>query len=255
MAPKVPSAYMLFCHRYRAEEKARLEAETGAKVAVTAVAKALGQRWKGLSEEEKKQYKQSSVEPPPAALQQAEGEAATEGDEPQAEGHEEEPGAAAAAPPQEGDKQPGSVQLPLAPVRKIMLCDPEVSRISKDAVMLAARAAEHFLGLVSSRAAGAAVKGKRRTIKLDDFEAVVKADRRLVVAGLRDVAACVARQQALHKEAAKEAKENQEPTEAGEAAGGPGAGAGAANVGTSKKQKGPAVNTARIDTFFKRAAV
>jgi len=58
---KGPTAYMLFSEEQRPEVTAKLRAEAPeGKVAVTAVAKAIGELWKGLSEEEKATYKEKA---------------------------------------------------------------------------------------------------------------------------------------------------------------------------------------------------
>eukprot|EP00798_Chlamydomonas_sp_ICE-L_P029001 gene29001-32194_t len=62
MAPsgKATSAYFVFCDENRAAEKEKILAELGegAKVSVADVAKALGQKWKTVSEEEKQRFKE-----------------------------------------------------------------------------------------------------------------------------------------------------------------------------------------------------
>lgn len=56
---KGPTAYMLFSGEQRPQVLAKLRAEAaeGTKVPITAVAKAIGEMWKGLSEEEQAAYK------------------------------------------------------------------------------------------------------------------------------------------------------------------------------------------------------
>lgn len=58
---KGPTAYMLFSEEQRPEVMGRLRAEApDGKVAVTVVAKAIGELWKGLSEEQKAAYKEKA---------------------------------------------------------------------------------------------------------------------------------------------------------------------------------------------------
>ena len=58
---KAVSAYFTFCDEHRAQTKADILDETGFdKISVAQVAKALGEKWKKLSDEEKKQYKEKA---------------------------------------------------------------------------------------------------------------------------------------------------------------------------------------------------
>lgn len=58
---KGSTAYMLFSEEQRPEVMGRLRAEApDGKVAVTVVAKAIGELWKGLSEEQKAAYKEKA---------------------------------------------------------------------------------------------------------------------------------------------------------------------------------------------------
>lgn len=63
-----PSAYMVFTdeHRREVQERLKQESENG-KVAAPAIAKALGEVWKGMSEEDKDVYRQKSKERAEAA--------------------------------------------------------------------------------------------------------------------------------------------------------------------------------------------
>lgn len=64
------SAYFVFTRQAREGVKARLLTE-GSKAAVTDVAKALGERWRSLSEEERAAYKRQAKEEADAAAAQA----------------------------------------------------------------------------------------------------------------------------------------------------------------------------------------
>lgn len=66
--PRVPSAYMVFTDEKRQEvqERLRQDSETG-KVAAPAIAKALGELWKAMSEEGKDLFRQKSKERAAAA--------------------------------------------------------------------------------------------------------------------------------------------------------------------------------------------
>jgi DNA-directed RNA polymerase I subunit RPA43 len=195
MAPRAATAYFLFAEEHRAAVRQELldAAGEGQKVGVADVGKAMGDKWRGLSDEEKERYKQLA--------QQKTGElraqAAAEGDEQGEQGDD-------AQQQQQQQQHGGSTSLPLGTVKKIMMMDKEVSRASADCVRTIALAAEVFLGLLGSKCGAAAQKGKRRTIQLKDFEHAVRYDKRLVEAGLKDVlqevqeqaeAAAAARQQ------------------------------------------------------------
>lgn len=139
------------------------------KVSVALVAKALGQRWKTLSDEEKESYKVLAAAANAAAAEEKQKHAV---DNPQDEDAAEEQDAGSAED-----------MLPLALLKRIIHCDSDVSRVSHDALVLIAMSAELFLGSLSKRVLPIAKRQKRRTIKLEDVEQVIKSDRRLVVAG------------------------------------------------------------------------
>jgi hypothetical protein len=60
---RAPSAYFIFCDEHRAQLQLQLNEQKpdGTKVAVSAVAKELGQRWKQLSDEERARYKEQAA--------------------------------------------------------------------------------------------------------------------------------------------------------------------------------------------------
>jgi histone H3/H4 len=55
-----------------------------------------------------------------------------------------------------------------------MHLDPEVARASGDAVVCVGKAVELFVELLASKCSRVAATNKRKTIKLDDFAAVIK---------------------------------------------------------------------------------
>lgn len=127
-------------------------------VSVADVAKELGQRWKALSEEERGVYKEKAAACK-AAADEARAAAIAAGG---ADGDD-------AAAEQEAPVPTGPViQLPLSLVKRIALCDRDVSRISHDALLVIAAAAEKFLELMAEKCAATAshAKPRRRTVKV-----------------------------------------------------------------------------------------
>ncbi|WIA12042.1 hypothetical protein OEZ85_012121 [Tetradesmus obliquus] len=172
-------------HRQEVQERLKQESESG-KVAAPAIAKALGEVWKGMSEEEKDVYRQKSKDRAEAAAAAAAEEAAAAGDQEQQEGGDAAAAAAAAAAAGE-DTASQAAALPKHIVKRIMLADDEVQRVSADALWLVAEAGRLFLQQLAVKGAAAAASKKRKTIKLEDFEHVVRTDKRLVAVGLKDV--------------------------------------------------------------------
>ena len=148
MKKKAPSAYLAFANAHRAAAKAELEeANPGEKFGVAAVAKAIGAKWQGLTEEGKAQYKEM------AAAQAAE-KAALAGSD--SEGEE--------AP--EPDRPTG---FPLSVVRRLVEQDPDVKRVSAEAVKAVARATELYLEMLAADAYEMARLSNRRTLKFEDL--------------------------------------------------------------------------------------
>lgn len=123
------------------------------------VAKELGQRWKALSEEERSTWQARAAEAKAAAQEAAAQEAAAaageDDDQQDAPAHVQQP---AQAPP-----------LPLSLVKRLMMVDPDVSRVSADALLAVAQATDLFLGLLTNKmtaACATASRGKRRTLKV-----------------------------------------------------------------------------------------
>lgn len=75
----------------------------------------------------------------------------------------------------EAPSQPAAAAvIPRHIVKRIMLTDDEVQRVSADALWVVAEAARLFLQQLAVRGAAAAGAKKRKTIKLEDFEHVVR---------------------------------------------------------------------------------
>ncbi len=156
-------AYFAFTEEHRAEEREKLlkGREEGAKVSVADVAKALGSRWKTLSEEEKQKYKDTAA-------------AKAKAKEQEKEANREAGGAAGEADAEGKESKKKEVRLldgllALSIVKRIITSDEDVARISADGLVMVAAAADQFLGLLAQRAAAVARGSKRRTIRLEDF--------------------------------------------------------------------------------------
>ncbi len=130
-----------------------------AQVSVTEVAKELGRRWKELSDEQKAEYKRRSAEAAASQQEEQDGEAHS-GDEATGDASK---GAAGGK-----RKHKDDTSLPLTVVRRIMLLDGELSRVSNDALLVVAHAAELFVGLLAERCARqiSSSKPRRTTIKV-----------------------------------------------------------------------------------------
>lgn len=151
-----------------------------AQVSVAEEAKELGRRWKQLSDEERAAWKQqceaAAAADAAAAAQGGGGQQdATQhqhqqqGDGPAEDGQPQAPGSSAKVK-KDGGAEAG---LPLATVKRVILLDSDVARVSHDAAMVVARAAEMFVGLLAERCARqlATSKPRRTTIKV---QAVVR---------------------------------------------------------------------------------
>ncbi|KAK2075655.1 hypothetical protein QBZ16_001763 [Prototheca wickerhamii] len=166
---RAPSAYFLFAEAVRAQVQAELQAENPeAKISVAMLGKAIGERWRALSDEQKQHYKTLAAEKAVEA-----GALAEEG--------------AAAGAEHEGGSSAAEAALPTSLVKRIMLMDDEVARVGAEGLRAVAAAAEAFLGLLASKALSRAGGDKRKNFRFDDLLAVAKQDRRLGVMGLSDV--------------------------------------------------------------------
>mmetsp|Transcript_18645 Transcript_18645/g.52417 ORF Transcript_18645/g.52417 Transcript_18645/m.52417 type:complete len:277 (+) Transcript_18645:28-858(+) len=259
--PKGKTAYFVFCETHRAAVRDELMSakEDGAKVSVAEEAKALGQRWKQLTDEQRQQYKDVA-----AKNKQAEQEAKVAQVGPGGGGENED---AVGAGQEQSAAQGG---LPLSAVRRIIMSDKEVGRVSKDAAVLIGAAAEVFLDLLAEGCGAAArnARPKRRTIKLDDFAHIVRSDRRFVAAGMKDVVSMVesiaaesAAQQAQDKQAAAEKAEQDGGAEGNQEAqdgieeqeeGSSKRGRGQDSKGSKRARTAPAPPSNPITSFFAR---
>ena len=202
MAPppkRGPTAYFLFADSARAEVRAELVASAASaaaaaadpastfscqeppKISVAAVAKGVGERWKALSEAEREAWKERAASKAAEAAVARE-EAAAGGE---AAGEEEEgteaQAAAAAAPV-------FSSFFPLSIVRKLIMLDPEVGRVSADAAKAISMAAAAFASAtLAGSAAAVAARNKRRTLRVSDVIGAASRDTRCLDMGLLPV--------------------------------------------------------------------
>eukprot|EP00887_Chlorella_sp_A99_P005767 scaffold1.g5767.t1 len=204
--PRGPSAYMLFANEQRAAVAAELKA-AGGKAGVGEVGKAMGERWGALTDEDKQRYKDLAVQKAAERQEQLEAAAAAAveaGGSPGSEGGE----ARAAEAPHEGEAGAGAAPppfgLPTSLVKKIAMVDPDVSRISADAVRALAKATELFVGGLALKALDHAVAAKRKNFKFEDVAAVARRDRRCMDMGLPDVLARDPAFAPVHEHAAEE---------------------------------------------------
>lgn len=112
----------------------------------------------------------------PSAAEHVTAEAKAKGEAAAAAGNDEPNIAAAEGEPEVGPSSAAAApaSLPRGVVKRIMMCDQEVKRASADAVWLVGHAAELLLGMLAVKCSEAAARKKRRTIKLEDFEHVVR---------------------------------------------------------------------------------
>ncbi|KAG2483819.1 hypothetical protein HYH03_017342 [Edaphochlamys debaryana] len=185
--------------------------------------------WKALSDEEKAVYQKQAAELL-AAEKEAKAAAGEGGDE---------PGEVSEAAP----RQQLPAQVPAAWVRKLVGLDKDISRCTGEAVAALSAVADVFLGAMCAKAAAVARGSKRRTVRLDDLERVVKGDRRLGAAGLGAVMAAVGAEAAREEAAKAEAKA--EAKEAGEGASTGGSGGEAGAGGDAPPGKKPRLDKAK----------
>ena len=148
-----PSAYFLFCADKRAEVKVEL---TG--LSVTAVAKALGERWKQLTAEQKQQYEQTARE------------AKASYNEQQQRQQSERPTASATELPID----PLALVLPLSHIKRILHKDPAHARLTKQAALALSFAVQLFVLDLSKRCWLRVRGGKRRVVRMEEVLAVVE---------------------------------------------------------------------------------
>lgn len=159
---RAPSAYFMFADSARPGAAAELAAAAppGTKIGVAAVAKRVGELWKALSDAERAEWKAKAA-------------------------------AAAAAAPAEDDadrpKPPATTAPPALPasvVRRIMLLDPDVGRVSAGAARAVTAATEAFLGMIATASLRVASETRRRTLRGGDVVTAARRDDRLVDAAL-----------------------------------------------------------------------
>ncbi|GAX82753.1 hypothetical protein CEUSTIGMA_g10179.t1 [Chlamydomonas eustigma] len=164
-----------------------------AKLSVADVAKEIGKKWKTLTDEQREEYKQKA---------QAAGDARVA---------EEASGDQAQQPNISGansrEESPLDSLLPLTAVRRIILADTDVCRVSHEGIVAVAMATNLLLGILAKGVGNQARVQKRKTVMLKDFSQALKQDRRLVQASLRDVETAV--KEAAEKEVDLKAKEKE----------------------------------------------
>ena len=244
MAPppkRGPTAYFLFADSVRAEVRAELVAAAAAsaaaaaagadpastssssleppKISVAAVAKGVGERWKALTEAERESWKgKAAAEAAEAAAAREEaaggGEAAAE-----EQGTTTEAEAAAAAAAAAAPSPPPPSLFPLSVVRKLIMLDPEVGRVSADAARaISAAAAAFAASTLAASAAAVAAGNRRRTLRASDVARAASRDTRCLDMGLLPVLNAVSGSGAPP---APPAKENAAPKSAGSKKRGP----------------------------------
>ena len=123
MAKRAQTAYFAFSEEMRGKVKEELVAKADSgKVSVAEVAKEIGRLWKELAEDERQGYKDRAAESAKAFAEVA--AAANDGKEPSDE------------PAEHAAKKPA--QLPLSIVKKVMVIDKDVSRVTAEGVWLKA---------------------------------------------------------------------------------------------------------------------
>eukprot|EP00775_Hariotina_reticulata_P012980 gene12980-13109_t len=143
-------------------EKLRAEAADG-KVPITVVAKALGEAWKALPQDDKATYQCKAKERAATADDQDSGQEQQHGQDAHTSIKLSAAGAATGPP-----------ALPRHVVKRIIMTDEDVQRVSADAVWLLAETSRLFLEQLAVKAAAAAASKKRKTVKLEDFAHVVR---------------------------------------------------------------------------------
>ena len=160
--PSGASAYLAFANANRNDVKEELlrDLGEGAKVGIAQLGKELGKRWKLLSDEEKARYKEEALK----QLREREAKRAIEGGD---KGDGDAENAPAAAAPQRQ-------ALPTALVKRLILSDPDLKRVSGPALSMLISSTEAFLGLLTEKARDVAVSTKRRTIRYSDLQTAAK---------------------------------------------------------------------------------
>lgn len=150
-----PSAYFLFCADKRAEVKAELTGQS-----VTAVAKALGERWKQLTPQQKQQYELTA-----RTAKQHYAQLLLHNSSAQPASVEQ-------------PVDPLALVLPLAHIKRILHRDPAHGRLTKQAALALSYAVQLFVSDLSRRCwlrvRGGGGGGKRRVVRMEEVVAVVE---------------------------------------------------------------------------------
>lgn len=157
MPKRSVTGYMLFATEQRQSVADELRAGEE-KAGVPAVARILGRMWKEMPEEQRQAYKDRAAEK-------------------QKELHENDA---------ENNDQPEKVEdtgpppaLSLGSIKKIMIADEDVKRVSTESVQVMTKATELLISYVVERSFEEAKKEKRKLIKLLDIENAVLLEPRL----------------------------------------------------------------------------
>ncbi|EEH55923.1 uncharacterized protein MICPUCDRAFT_40449 [Micromonas pusilla CCMP1545] len=156
--------YLVYANEVREDVKRALVDAGAVKPTMGEIAKAVGVRWKTLSDAQKATYKEKAdaINAETAATRAADAEGGEAGEDGDDEDGEEE-----------------IVTLPLARVKRIMKCDKEVKTAAVDAAKVVSKATELFLESLTEGAFLGMKAGKRKTVKYDDLEGFVMRKPRL----------------------------------------------------------------------------
>ena len=150
------SAYFVFSEIERKRTKDELVAGGAEKVSVADVAKALGEKWRNKSDEEKRKY-----------AEMAEKEAAEAAEKMDVDGEEDEGN-------NQEEKEKSALTIPLSMVRKIILLDRDVKKVSKEAVETIAISTEAFLEFLALESGKIAASLSRKAIRFEDVHAAAR---------------------------------------------------------------------------------
>jgi DNA-directed RNA polymerase I subunit RPA43 len=179
MSKRGPTAYFLFADDVRANITADIRERDG-KVNVAAIGKAIGVLWKELTEEQRQKYKDIAAKKSKEIKERLAVEQAEGGDTQEDDQHD------GAAPSTSAPTGP-PFGFPTSLVKRIMCIDPDVNRVSAEAIRATSKATELFLQLLATKCGKVAASQKRRTLRFNDVEAASKKDRRLIDMGLNDL--------------------------------------------------------------------
>ncbi|GMF36593.1 unnamed protein product [Phytophthora fragariaefolia] len=156
MAPvkKPQSSYLLFCNERR---KQVMDENPGARIGD--IQKIISVQWKGLKPEEKDVYVQLAAKDKERYQQELL-------DNPQIE---EEPTAE-----EKEARDANACIYPLGRVRKIVQSDPDVGKVSKDALIAIAKASELFAQFLGTKSYEQALYRKKRQIKASDVTRTIQ---------------------------------------------------------------------------------